>query len=714
MGSWRSADAPSPAATLFSPPPPSPPLRAQWPTHKIECKTPEAYTSFCPPTSPREGVPTASRTHLPAGCELAAKAAPAELASLIRAFLAAGDGPRASGIKAHAAAAIRLADIACASIADARAIVSAEGLLRRVERNLAAPTGGNAGLELALASINLLFVSVRCNEAAVCARVVEERDLLRALLLLVARGPHSRGDGSRAVLELAAMIGECATMIICVLSNNPVSAAVCARIVDEALSDADLQALVAEAVSRENKDELVLAITVFLTACLGHAPLLHRLVGPVGFPLALSKLLAGKGYSGGSRTHAADCLRHLIEAAREHGPPLDTWAKPLVKPLRAAFGSRVRGATPGSSTLALGDVLILLSQDPHLVPAVASGIPDFVSCLSEGGRPAICSARIIVNLATHPGARAAALREGAVPALVSLLHGKDDAPGPDVKSAENEEAAVSAFSVLGSLSLFDDARAALLATDAPLRLYGTLWGAAMAGLASDGHALRSLVALANLVVGCVLPVAALIDMGALERMAQLTQGGDIELALHATRVLLALLAKAQAADVKQPLVDALRAALPAFGAADAHESDTAASITRLIMELLSPLEIPRKDLTSLPLRFPESGRVLCELLVADAHVVPRLCRVVQARLDLAFDKDLRELDQNDVRCEPFYAGRILHFLDCYAGPAVAARLASLAPESVLRPVRAAAARGWWERPMTQASGMSAEGGGGPS
>ena len=74
------------------------------------------------------------------GCRLESVADPAELASLIRAFLAAGDGPRARSLEAQLAAAVRLAAVAHSSMADALAIVSAEGLLRRVERNLASAT----------------------------------------------------------------------------------------------------------------------------------------------------------------------------------------------------------------------------------------------------------------------------------------------------------------------------------------------------------------------------------------------------------------------------------------------------------------------------------------------------------------------------------------------------------------------------------------------
>ena len=112
-----------------------------------------------------------------------------------------------------------------------------------------------------------------------------------------------------------------------------------------------------------------------------------------------------------------------------------------------------------------------------------------------------------------------------------------------------------------------------------------------------------------------------------------------------------------------------------------------------------------------PLFRPERGQALGELFAADGardpSALPRATCQPRSRVR-------GDLVAADGRCEPLFAGRVFHYLDCHAGPTVAARLMAFVPESVLRPVRAAAARGWWERPMTQASGMSAEGGGGPS
>ena len=284
------------------------------------------------------------------GSQLAPAADPAELASLLRAFLAAGDRPRASGVAAQLSASWRLGDLAFASVADALAIVSATGLLRLVERNLAEAAGGNAGQELANNSVRLVLEAVNSHAAAICTRVAEERGLLRALVLLVARGPAAPGNGSRATILDAAIARQQAATAVMILATNSAVAGLCARTVD-ALSDADLQALVDASASRGKHaaDNLSPCVTSILGGCLGHAPLLPRLVGPAGLPLTLTKILADEGHSEGARFLAAESLLRLIDVTREHGPPLATWAKPIVKHLRADFARAVRGREGSSA-----------------------------------------------------------------------------------------------------------------------------------------------------------------------------------------------------------------------------------------------------------------------------------------------------------------------------------------------------------------------------
>ena len=427
----------------------------------IPCAPPPCLTSLAASGSgARGGAAEPERpARLPDGCQLAPAADPAELASHIRAFLAAAGGPRAASIEAQLNAAKHLSAIAHDSVADARTIVSVEGLLRRVERNLAEPAGGAGGLMLLPASLFILYYAAGGRDAAISARIAEERDLLPTLVLLAARGPASRGDGSRNAQPIATEARMLAMLALeAIRSSGAAAAGICTLAVD-ALSDADLQALVEALVGKAGSPTKY--SLSFLAACLEHAPLLPRLVGPAGLPLALAKLLADEGPTEDTRMAAGECLKLLIEAAREHGPPLAAWAKPIIKPLRAAFVRNVVGgaAPPESADMFAGHILHTLSADAHLVTAVASGMPDFISCLRGSDFPAVLAAAIIRNLATHPGARAAALREGAVPALVSLA---------------SDRKVVDAFNTLGELSSYDDARAAILATDAPLRLRGTV------------------------------------------------------------------------------------------------------------------------------------------------------------------------------------------------------------------------------------------------
>ena len=236
-------------------------------------------------------------------------------------------------------------------------------------------------------------------------RVAEEPDLLLTIVLIVTRGFSIHGK--RAFLRVADDIRERAERIIFHLIGNPITAHVFAPIIDASLSDRDLQALVAASVVCNQTKKFVAISIMLLASCLGHAPLLHRLVGPAGLPLALAKLLAGEGLSEGVRLAAIYCIEHVIEAAIEHGPPLAAWAKPIVKPLRAAYAREsLKGAAAAAppSSLSVGNALISLSTDPSLISAVASGMPDFVSSLRGGGSMARNAAMVISNVSPPRGA----------------------------------------------------------------------------------------------------------------------------------------------------------------------------------------------------------------------------------------------------------------------------------------------------------------------
>ena len=194
-------------------------------------------------------------------------------------------------------------------------------------------------------------------------------------------------------------------------------------------------------------------------------------------------------------------------------------------------------------------------------------------------------------------------------------------------------------------------------------------------------------------------MSALVDTGALKRVTQIVQGGDVSDAAMAAKVILAAFLASEVAQLAR-VVDALRAALRAFGPAGAH-GFAATSLTGLLSKCLCDWSRePRGPASGLPSndaasrRSLKRGWALGELLMADAHVLPYLCDVILFSPSDAFQADaLRDLQGADAKgCEPFYAGRILHYLDGHTGPALAARLAALMPEAVLRPVREAAGR----------------------
>ena len=244
---------------------------------------------------------------------------------------------------------------------------------------------------------------------------------------------------------------------------------VCVRVADDALSDADLLALVGALAG-----DAEVASLVFLTRCASHAPLLRRLVGPAGLPLALAKLLAVEGSSAPSREAAAHCLQGLVGSALKLGPPLATWAKPIIKPLRSAFGRDARGAAPGAAPSIVGEVLTLLSADHQLVSALTAGMPEFVAVVKGDVEQLFYAAQLIGVLASHPGARAAALQEGAVPALASLSStAKKAHPSHLCKRGTGKRRP---FCTLVHLSIYEDSRVAILATGAPSLLRGTLLG----------------------------------------------------------------------------------------------------------------------------------------------------------------------------------------------------------------------------------------------
>ena len=88
------------------------------------------------------------------------------------------------------------------------------------------------------------------------------------------------------------------------------------------------------------------------------------------------------------------------------------------------------------------------------------------------------------------------------------------------------------------------------------------------------------------------------------------------------------------------------------------------------------------------------------LLTSETHYISHLYKLLQSYPNEAFDADLKDKDAADLECLPFHAGRLLNYLDGYTEAATRLQLASLVPDSVLRPLRAARERGRWGVPRS--------------
>ena len=84
-----------------------------------------------------------------------------------------------------------------------------------------------------------------------------------------------------------------------------------------------------------------------------------------------------------------------------------------------------------------------------------------------------------------------------------------------------------------------------------------------------------LTALDKLLTFVVLPASALVDARTLPRVAQISQDGDLNVALVAARVLLFVLGAAECGGYRSGVVAALRAVLRAFGPEGVHRDAAA-------------------------------------------------------------------------------------------------------------------------------------------
>ena len=527
--------------------------------------------------------------------------------------------------------------MARASLADARTIVRAKGILQRVESDLTA--GGRDGLCL----LNGVMDS---NDPAIHAHVAEHRTLLRALVMMLTRPTPREPDAAFVVAALA---------LEKLVAGGAALAGACADVLD-ALSDAELKALV-EATAI---DTLTLPVTSLLTHCLllhsDHAPLVGRLAGQAELPRAMAQRLVSPGSSEDVWNEATHCILGLVASTRTCGPPPATWAKPIIQPLRSIVAKHVKGAAPSSLILQTGILLRTLSTVFDLKPSLARGLPDYVAVLRGGGAASVQVATLVGNLSTHPGVRTAALREGAVPALVALL-----CP----RGGEPPEAAVSAFRALSTLSEYAESRKAILAeADAQARLLDTLRKVVVPGLTlnspfgADINIVALLIAVFKVHHHGLVPPEALVGTGALAKVVQLLQSCDDQIiVLLATDFVLTTL-KWTAADAGT-VVDACRAALHAFGPAGLRFRSGIGQLLEIIARCVCswtpvPHQPRRRDglqeIDAAAWAPPARGRALAELLVADAVWVSILCSAVMTRPEDAFVRDLRDVASPEKAC----------------------------------------------------------------
>ena len=600
----------------------------------------------------------------------ARSANPAVLASCIRAFITTSGKPQLAAI-------MRLITMASVSIPDSLTIVSAEGLLERIERALTSPAEGLPGMQLVVGSLGVLATAVRSADSRACVRVAQEPSLVREVVRQVARA-HAEHARTNSDTYMRVMY---ASLVLEALASHPSLMTRCADAL-MALSDRELGALV-------RASALSTAPTIpSLSHCIDHEPFLRRLMGLGGLPLDLAKILADEGSTEPQIHNTGLFLNRLTAAAAlsDGRGPWAEWAKPMIKPLRSALSSPER-ASPERVEHAIA-LLRVFATDFSLMPSIANGLPDLIATLQRGGGTAASVAGILGSLADHPGARAAALREGAVPALVSLLRGR------------GEGESIAAFVALGALSTFEDSQAVVrTTTDALTRLSLTIKEAVVPALAlrSDRNVLFALNEVSTL-----LPLRALVDTGAQARVVQLCGSQDTEAAGLAISMLLAWLTRADEPVDVASARDACRIGLHTYG--PAGDPSAAARLTVLLQRRVCPswTRVPHEPQIRVVRPEPEpkpvsaGSRALAELLVAENYWILMMGILVTGEPEDAFSEDLSTTDTINV---PFSAARLLHFLDRHAGPAVAARVAAVAPKVVLDLMREAAGRGRWGLPL---------------
>ena len=357
-------------------PPSLPHAFPQWPAHRKVCKKPAPVFVVGLPelekASPLDDVDKEGAAGLfPGSVVIAPAADPIVLASDIAAYLS-----ESGGAEVRSKAAQGLAGLARASTADALSIVSAEGLLIRVERLVMAGSGGGGGgggggddFSSVADSVALLTAAACSDDARVHARIAGEESLLRALLLMVARGPADAACCGSAAKTLHQL-------------SHSASWEAAARAV-EALPADDLKAVIDAAVcGAYEQPRFTLSIVAFLARCARSEAVLRRLLAPNGFLLSLVGLFADEAASEGPRLLAAEVIEAFISVSRGRRVGGTEAFKQLLSPLQVAsehgFPSDVMAGKASR-------ILRVLLMDDKMNEAMALDIPRLVSKVQVGG-----------------------------------------------------------------------------------------------------------------------------------------------------------------------------------------------------------------------------------------------------------------------------------------------------------------------------------------
>ena len=570
--------------------------------------------------------------------------------------------------------------IAKRSIADSIFIVSSPPVLERTEMDL--KEGGRYGMGL----LSGLLWSI---DTTICTRLSERPRLLQELVYLVARQ-------SRTIDFTIA-----ASLVLNKLSTTVSTDAFVHTL--ESISDSDLRGLV----SATGDYPVMEPTTLFLADCISRAdaPLIKRLLDVAELPNAMNKLVLNDfGY-----VSAKTCIVRLAESTIKLSISI-SWIKPIIKTLRTAVldyssasaSASASASTSSSSSNSVEHASFLLRklstiQDLNVKALIAIGIPDYISVLHRGD--AVNFVILLGNLSTHPRAMSLLLEYDVITPLVSLLL-------PATYSAQNttsymRKAAAASFRTLGNLLIIggESVRAPLLASsDLSRRLFNTLKHVIVPLLSEEEEdILVPVAAIYRIHYHRLISMEQLVITGAIARLQQLAMSSK-ELIQFEIIVGLITALKWEVAGTNMSAI---------FSAC--RRTFTVRAMIDIIIKHISTWTIlPHEPKPYYMHHFlsgsawiPDTRGTYLEEFLADTPSA--FCEAILENPAAAFEEDLHHLQlsqESRVQMRAFQSGRVLHYLDVWSGPKVAARLSETVPQFLLLSVREAAAKGRWGRPLT--------------